>query len=690
LRLYGPLAILIVACVPEIAASQDSASVPLAPMVITATRGVGISQLDAPFAVTVSQPDSLRPGQRHVSLDESLLLIPGLAAASRNNPAQDPRLSIRGFGARSAFGVRGVRVLRDGMPLTLPDGQTPIDYISLESVGRVDVIRGAASALYGNASGGVVDLRTAPAPAMRIGGELRQTFGSDEMLRSSVAAGGITRPLQYQGDIAHFRSDGFRIHARQRATSGFARAGLTLGNTEYAMQLLGLDQPLAENPGAVTRSELETNPRIADAPSVRRNARKVVHQTQLGLSATRQTRAGEATLLVFGGRRSLYNPLTFGIVDIGRTTSGASARLGRRLGPAQRITIGGDYQRQNDARRNFATCVDTVLVAVPTSTCPTPGDERGALTLDQREIVSSVGLFANDEISLTDRVRLAVGARMDDIAFEVRDRFVNATNLDDSGERTLRALTPIAGLVMRMSTTSSVYANISSAFETPTATELGNHPDGTAGINQSLDPQRSRTIEVGYRELGRGVLAYDAALFSTHVRDELVSYEIPASNGRRYFRNAGRTTRRGAELGITVNAGLAALRTAYTWSDFVFDRFVTDSAVYDGNRMPGLPQHRFQTSALVGDSRRFFVLEAEAASSAFADDANTVRAPGFAVIHARAGLARLPGGFSVTAGMQNVLDRRYSPSLIVNAARGKYFEPAPTRSLFVTVGFGRR
>lgn len=663
---------------------------PIAPIIITATRGAGISQLDAPFAVTAIQPDSVRPGQRHVALDESLLLIPGLAAASRNNPAQDPRLSIRGFGARSAFGVRGVRVLRDGMPLTLPDGQTAIDYISLESVGRVDVIRGAASALYGNASGGVVDLRTAPPPAMRIGGELRHTLGSDDMLRTSLAGGGTSGPLQYQGDIAHYRTDGFRVHGRQRATSGFGRAAVTLGGTEYAMQLLALDQPLAENPGAVTRTELEANPRIADALSVRRNARKVVQQTQVGLSGARQTRAGEASLLVFGGRRTLYNPLTFGIVDIGRTTSGASSRIGRLVGSGQRITIGGDYQRQNDARRNFVTCADTVLVAIPTASCPTPGEEQGALTLDQREIVSSFGVFANDELSLGNRLRLTVGARMDAIKFEVRDRFITANNPDDSGDRTLRAVTPIVGVVTRISATSSTYANLSSAFETPTATELGNHPDGSAGINQQLDPQRSRTIEVGYRELGRRWLAYDVALFSTRVRDELVSYEITASNGRRYFRNAGRTTRRGAEVGVTATAGPAALRAAYTWSDFVFDRFVTDSAVYDGNRIPGLPRHRLQTSALLGEPQRFFVVESEAVSSAFADDANKVLAPGFAVVNARAGLARLPAGLSITAGIQNVFNRRYSPSLIVNAARAKYFEPAPERSFYLTAGISRR
>src|SRR6266542_64979 len=678
-----------VVCAPMTAPAQDSASAALPPMIITATRGAGISQLDAPFAVTALMPDSIRPGQRHVALDESLLLVPGLTAASRNNPAQDPRLSIRGFGARSAFGVRGVRILRDGMPLTLPDGQTPVDYISLESVRRVDVIRGAASALYGNASGGVIDLRTATPPLARFAGDLRQTFGSDEMRRTSMSAGGTVNPFTYQADVARFETDGFRVHARQRTTSGFARVGMTAGGTGYAVQFLGLDQPLAENPGAVTRRELETNPRIADAPSVRRDARKIVRQSQIGLSADRRTTAGESSAIIFAGRRSLYNPLTFGIVDIDRATAGASARMGRRVGPAQRITMGADYQRQSDGRRNFVTCADTVPIATPTTSCPRPGDERGSLTLDQREIVSGSGVFANDEISVGDRVRVTAGGRFDQIRFEVADHFITATNPDDSGDRTLRAITPMLGLLARGGSTSATYMNVSSAFETPTATELGNHPDGTAGINDDLRPQRSRTIEVGYRELGRGSLSYDVALFATKVRDELVSYEIPASNGRRYFRNAGRTTRRGAEVGVGAKVGMAALSAAYTWSDFVFDRFVTDSAVYNGNRIPGIPVHRWQASGFLGNTRRFFVIETEATSFAFADDANSIRAPGYAVVHTRAGLARLPAGLSITAGVQNVFDRRYAPSVIVNAARGKYFEPAPGRSFYLTLGIGK-
>jgi iron complex outermembrane receptor protein len=664
----------------------------LDPVIVTVTRGGGTAPLDAPFAMTILIPDSARPGQRHIALDESMSLVPGLIAANRNNPSQDPRISIRGFGARSTFGIRGIRVLRDGMPLTLPDGQTPVDYLSLESVGRIDVIRGAASAMYGNASGGVIDLRTAAPPRERLAGSVRQWFGSDGFSRSTVTGGGTSGPAHYQGDASLTRGDGFREHSRQRATSGFARVGALFGGTDYSVDALVLDNPLAENPGALTIAQMRADPAFADQPSVSKSARKVVHQVQVGLSANRQMERDEITASAYAGGRSLYNPLTFAVVDVGRRTYGASARathFSSLLARSNRLTAGFDLQSQNDLRRNFTNCNDIPAPSAATMTCPVLATERGTVTLDQREIVYGVGAYVNDELRLTNRLRLSGGVRGDKVRFEVRDRLIGTTNPDDSGDRTLSAVTPFAGLVSRITRDQSAYANISSAFETPTATELGNHPDGSAGINPDLKPQRSTTYEVGVKR-GAGKLSYDMAVYATTVRDELVPYEIPLGGGRRYFRNAGRTNRRGAEVGMAATAGSFLFNVAYSYSDFRFSHYVTDSAVLDGHRIPGIPIHRGQSSATWSRNAAFAVVEAEAASGPFVDDANVARAPGYEVIHIRGGSRRLFDNpwISLVAGVQNLFDRTYSPSLSVNAARGKFFEPAPGRALYVAVSLG--
>jgi iron complex outermembrane receptor protein len=664
---------------------------------VTVTRGLSTTPMNAPFAMTIVEPDSARPGQRHTALDETLSLIPGLTAVNRTNPSQDPRISIRGFGARSTFGVRGVRVLRDGMPLTLPDGQTPVDYLSLESVGRIEVIRGAASALYGNASGGVIDLRTAAPPATRLSGEARQWFGDYGLSRTTVKAGGVSGRAYYQADASFTRNEGFRVYSRQRTTSGFARVGAIAGGTDYALDILGLDMPVAENPGALALAQFRSDPRLADQPSVNKAARKKVRQIQVGASARRTLAHDELFLSLFVGARSLYNPLTFAVVDVDRGTEGIGARA-THLSPianrSNRLTAGFDIQSQNDSRLNYSNCNFVPPLAAPTAACPILGEEKGTITLDQREVVTSAGSYIADELVLSPGLRVSAGVRADNVSFDVADRLISGTNPDDSGRRSMRAVTPYFGAVARVARDHSVYANISSAFETPTATELGNHPDGSAGINQELDPQKSTTYETGVKGDIRGAIRYDVAAFISKVRDELVPFEIPSSNGRRYFRNAGRTTRRGAEIGFTMETGLLSTTASYTYSHFRFDRYVTGASVFDGNRIPGIPDHRVQVSARVATRGMFAVVEGEVAGSAFVDDANSAKAPGYEVMHLRTGSDRLFGlpSLSLVAGIQNVFNRLYSPSISVNAAAGKYFEPAARRTVYLgaSVRAGRR
>jgi iron complex outermembrane receptor protein len=671
---------------------QDSAAT-LKPVVVTVTRGSGRTVLGSPFAISITEPDSSRPGQRHVAIDETLALIPGVTSVSRSNPAQDPRLSIRGFGARSAFGVRGVRVLRDGMPITLPDGQTPLDYVSLESVGHIEVLRGAASALYGNASGGVVDLRSSDPSSAPIAVEGKQWIGSGALARTALLMSGSRGALRYISDAAYTKSNGPRDHSTQRAAVGFGRAATTIGKNEISLTVMGLANPLAENPGALTLEEMKADAGMADALSVRRNAKKSVNQIQIGAQALRQIRDGELSISAYGGARSLDNPLTFAVVEVERHSWGASGGVRARRSIARAVNsfaAGFDLQLQNDLRRNFAVCTDTIVATVPTATCPYPGNARGIVTLDQRETVSSAGFYVSDEVALSDRLSITAAVRGDRIRFEVNDRLRSNSNPDDSGARTLGAVSPVAGIVGRIGTTHSVYANVSAAFETPTATELGNHEDGSAGINPDLDPQRSVTTEGGARGwLGR-VLRYDASLFSTHVRDELIAFEIPASNGRRYFRNAGRTLRRGAEAGGDISIHPVTVMLAYTWSRFRFEDYAASGVDFSGNTIPGISSQRLQSALRVDGRGAFLLFENETAGRAWLDDANTVKAPAYSVTSARLGWTAPRRHLSISTGIQNIFGRVYASSFAVNAARGKYFEPAPGRTFYVGLSLGSR
>lgn len=632
----------------------------------------------------------MRPGQRHLSIDEALWLIPGLTVSNRNNPSQDPRISIRGFGARSAFGVRGIRILRDGIPLTLPDGQTPVDYLDLESVGRVEVMRGSASSLYGNAGGGVVDLRTSPPPPVPIAGALRLWNGSFATRRIVGKAGGATNGFGYQGNIARTESDGYRDYSRQRTTNGFARVSYDRGGGSYSLDWLGVNTPVAKNPGALTRAQFETDPRLADPLSIRKGGRKAVTQSQVGLTARGTGARGEIEASGYLGTRSLDNPLAFAVVDVGRTIAGGSLRATlpfSLFGADNRLTAGSELQRQNDLRRNFTNCNDIPRPTVPTPTCPDPSAERGSVTLNQREVVSSVGAYLRDELELGDRFILTTSARTDAVRFRVEDKLITATNPDDSGRRLLDAVSPMAGILAKISESHSAYANISSAFETPTATELGNTPTGAGGINRDLKPQRSTTFEAGIKGVGTSGLQYNAALFATRVKDELIPFDIPASGGRRYFRNAGRTSRRGAELGLGIGFGPVDLGGAYTYANYRFVDFTVDTARYAGNQIPGIPRQTFQATATLRGSFATLVTEASLADRMFVNDANSESSPGYAIVNSRivSSILSRGSGAEVTLGAQNVFNTRYISSVSVNAAGGKFYEPGSQRSLYIGI-----
>jgi len=354
------------------------------------------------------------------------------------------------------------------------------------------------------------------------------------------------------------------------------------------------------------------------------------------------------------------------------------------FGAENRFTLGTELQYQNDWRQNFTNCND-VPPPAPSPACTTAGVERGSVTLNQREIVSSSGVYGRDEIALGERFSVTAGARADAVRFRVKDKLISATNPDDSGERLLDAVSPMFGVLARLSDFHSVYANVSTAFETPTATELGNQPSGAAGVNPDLKPQRSLTYEAGIKGIAAGALQYNAVLFSTRVQDELIPFDIPGGNGRRYFRNAGRTSRRGAELGLAVEAGPIGVGGSYSYANYRFVDFTVGTSDYAGNRIPGIPRQTFQATITLRSTLATLVTEANVADRMFVNDANSESSPGYAVFNARitSGAFREGSGVELVGGIQNLFDTPYVSSVSVNAAGGKFYEPGSQRSVYL-------
>ena len=677
--------------------ARTAASAAALPTVrVTATREGPRAPIELPYAVTLTRPDSLA-ALRRVGADELLFAIPGVALANRQNPAQDPRVSIRGFGARSAFGVRGVRVLQDGIPLTLPDGQTPVDVVDIEGAERVEVVRGSASSLYGNAAGGVIDVRSTPPALVGLAPYARIVGGDRVPTVSAAGAGGTVGSLGYTSSITRVVGRGYRDYSDQRATRAALRLirphaeGSAIPGITLAARLSDVD--LAESPGALTRAQFDSAPRMADPLSVRKQAGKTVNQGDLALSFAQpfgQRVALDAT--VYGSVRTLENPLTFAVVTLGRSSGGASARLsgdGTLGARAVRLAAGGDLQWQNDDRQEYESCVD---VTAASATCPTPSVQRGRLRRDQRELVSSAGPFVRGEIAIVPSLLASAGVRADAVRFRVRDRLVTATNPDDSGERTLHAVSPAFGLVWRTTPLASVYATVSSSFETPTTTELGNKPDGSAGINPELQPQRALSLELGAKGLAAGsAVRWEVAAFQTGARDELVPFDIPGGAGRRYFRNAGRTRRVGAEAGAETDIGPLSLRAAYSYSHFRYVSYVVGTTSFAGNRIPGVPEHAVAATAALHAGSFTLSGTADVATAVDVDDANSAQAEGRTLLGlALSNTMRVAGvRVSPLVALQNLANVRSVGSVSVNATGGKFFEPAPGRTLLFRMALAR-
>ncbi|MBA2458639.1 MAG: TonB-dependent receptor [Gemmatimonadales bacterium] len=643
-----------------------------------------------PFAVGVLDRDDLQRARQTIGIDEALNDIPGVVVANRYNFSLDQRISIRGFGSRSNFGVRGLKILLDGIPQTLPDGQSQLTNIDFADLERAEVLRGASSSLYGNASGGVIAFqsqRAAPAPfAQRI----RVQGGSGEregdgfykwQSWSSARSGNLSGTLS----VSQFKADGFRQHSaaevRQlNAGADYAIGGSTLGTVRVSLA----DSPEAQNPGALTLAEYLANPDSAAGNNILRGADKDVQQYQVSLGAEHFDAAGnEYEFSVFGLARNLENPLaapapgggpTNGTyVDIGRLVGGARASTSRRFGEAEgspQLSTGADLQLMRDNRRNF----------VHDAGAPT-----GPVLLDQREKVTELGPFAQLLWSPNERLLLSGGARFDWVRFDLRDRFLD--DGDDSDARTMSALSGNVGASWSFGDRFVPYVNVSTAFETPTTTELVNQPDGSGGFNTELGPQRAVNYEVGARGQPLPSVTYTVAVFLGRISDAIVQQE--EVGGRAFFRNAGRTHNDGAEIGVTFTpVPEVALTGAYTRARYRFT-----GGELDGNRLPGVPEHFWRLGVRSTLPRGFFLDgDHTLSSSVAADDANAVVVDswGAGVTNLRLGWQGEAGSLALGPflGLNNLWDRRYVASVTLNGLGGRVIEPAPRRVLYLGAEIG--
>jgi len=664
--------------VPNVPASADAR---LVDVVVTATR-LPQSSLDLPAAIDAVDARVIREDRLQTNLSESLNRVPGIVVQNRQNYAQDLQVSSRGFGGRATFGVRGVRLIADGIPATMPDGQGQAGTFDLATAERIEVLRGALASLYGNASGGVIQVFTAdgpPQPEL----DLALHAGSDGTRKASLRFGGQHGDLGYLAGVSRFRTDGFRDHSAASRDQLNAKLTVPLGNGRLTLVANALDQPDAQDPLGLTRPQFEADPRQADAAALLFDTRKSVRQGQLGLAHEMAISPVDSLhVRLYGGKRSVLQflpqagdaPLASGgVVDLDRRYGGAGLRWTRRVAGERPLTmsVGVERDGMDEWRRGFVNDFGT----------------QGALRRDEDDAVTGTAVFAQGEWRFAPGWSATAGARRSRVAFVSQDRYVVGANPDDSGAATYSRTTPVAGLLVEATPAWRLYANAGEGFETPTFAELAYRPDGATGLNLALQPARSRHAEIGAKAGGGDAGRFTVALFRIDTRDEIVT--DTSVDGRTTFRNASRTRRDGLEVAAEGHLGAGFEGSvAWTWLDARFtEGFASGTppaVVAAGSKLPGVPRSVLQAELLWRHAGSGFHAGAEvrASSRVYVNDANADAAAGYAVANLRAGFERRVAAWRLKAFVRvdNVGDHAYAGSVIVAEARRRYFEPAPGRT----------
>lgn len=658
----------------------------------------GLSELDTPAAVSVVGGQSLRNSTPQVNLSESLGSVPGLQIQNRQNYAQDLQLSVRGFGSRAMYGVRGVRVYVDGIPATMPDGQGQTSNIDINSIDKVEVLRGPYSALYGNASGGVVniDTETGSQPTTLTAGTYYGSFGS---WRNSVKASGATGDGTHAGDVnytvsgSRFTTHGYRDHSGTQKNLGNGKLGVRIDDVSTLTLMLNSVSVDANDPGGLTKSEWEANPRQSPRGD-KFNTRKRLDQTQVGLRYQREmSDKDQLTLTTWHGERhtTQYQSIPVsvqqnpaypgGVIVLARKYSGVDThwRHDDQFGAVPFSIIGGlDYETMTERRQGFQNYViNNGAIEL---------GEKGDLRRNEKNVMWNLDPYLQSRWNLTSKWTLDAGMRYSTVSFDSTDDYITPGNGDDSGSKRYHKMLPMGSLNYAVTDAWNVYLSAGRGFETPTINELSYRSisGDETGLNLGLKPSTSDTVELGSKtRVGYGL--FTAALFQTNTDNELVVAE--SSNGRAVYKNAGKTRRRGLELSFDQQfAENWQMKMAWTLLDATYRDAACDDegrCIPAGNRLPGVARNMGYASLVWAPEAGWHAgMEIRYMSSIEADDENDAKAPAYTVTNLNGGYRFNWNQWSLDtfARVDNVFDKEYVGSVIVNEGNGRYYEPAPGRN----------
>jgi len=653
-------------------------------VVVSASRSEQRS-FDAPAAVQSIARDAIQSAGPQVNLSESLNRVPGLTILDRQNYAQDLQLSIRGFGARSAFGIRGIRLLIDGIPASTPDGQGQGSSISLPSTERIEVLRGPMALLYGNSSGGVIQAFTKPAPAEP---ELDYQYyvGSFGLHRAAYQLGDTVGTMGKVGIVANYSTmtiDGYRANSAAERKQFNGKITLAPNeNLKVNVVFNQFDMPLAQDPLGLTRAQLQMDPASAGTNAIATKTRKVVLQNQLGTSATYALDADHSLTwrAYYGTRENTQYLASNNWIGLNRAYYGVGLQYNARSVwwdvPVQWVA-GYEFDRSREYRQSGAAVM---------------GQKSGPLTRNEDNQSESSDVFAQGSALLSDNWSLVAGLRSSKVRFVSDDYFIASTNPDGSGDVSYQAISPVLGVTYHASDRLNLYANFGKGFETPTLAEMAYEPNPASAtalrgqFNPTLSASSSQHYELGTKWVPSPSSRVDLALYQIDTVDEIVV--LRSSQGQSAYKNAPGTSRTGWELsGSTQLTPQLSLSAAASMIDAHYSQTFTSgvTTVAAGKQLPGIPQSflfselAWSSKAMTGRAARGLRLGVEMvqAGRIYANDTNTESADGRTVFNLSASQRWSVGKGALTAyaRINNVGDERYAGSVIVNQSALQFYEP---------------
>jgi iron complex outermembrane receptor protein len=660
-------------------------------VVVSASRAQARS-FDAPAAIQSVGRETIQNGGPQVNLSESLVRVPGLTILDRSNYAQDLQLSIRGFGARAAFGIRGIRLLIDGIPATTPDGQGQGSSVSLTSMDRIEVLRGPLAQLYGNASGGVIQAFTKPASKVPLA-DYQYYVGDYGLHRADYQFSDTVGDYGLVADYSTFSIDGYRDNSRTERKQFNGKLDFnTNEQTRVNLVFNQFDMPLAQDPLGLTAAQLKANPAGAGTDAVTNKARKIVLQNQLGGSATYTVDRDHAYTgrAYYGTRENLQYQSNGRWIGLNRDYYGAGLQYNAKTNWADvpvQYAAGYEFDRSSERRQAGLS--------------PAGTKTAGVLSRDEDNLAENSDVFFQATAQVSEQLAVVGGLRASTVRFVSDDKFTT-DGFDGSGNASYSATNPVLGFTYFANDHLNLYANYGQGFESPTLAEVayqGSKAPVLAQFNPDLKASSSQHYELGAKWVPQRGSRVDFSVFQIQSTDEIVV--AASTSGQTSYKNAPGTSRTGFELAgntlITPHVG-ATMSASMLEAQYSQAFTSGTTPIATGNKIPGIPQTSFfselaWTSAAVQPGAKTRAagtrLAAEVVHSGrvYANDQNTASADGRTVINLSASQRWAVDKAAVTlyARLNNASDERYVGSVIVNQSSQQFFEPGLPRNWLLGV-----